>query len=659
MGSVQWDFAVAHYKPRLEPGETPLKLVVYASTPGKPGVEIRTVDSECLVGSITIKAPLDHPVGEPFIPNYAHLVVMDFFGVKTEDEVPVDAVNQLGTARIPIRELLDHEDLVTKKLPLVIANALCAQREWDGVKSELELTFSKPIIRGCKNPLMPPDEFCLDANDYQLAIKVLKHVQKNDQCIYERLKPTFPSLLGLQEPPDVFDGLVVPGSCYVNFSAERSPEEFYARTSRAALFRCYPNLSAEEAEAHFLSSACSEEEVGDVLATMFTIYSNFCTYLPDGTNFTVDGRQRRVDYEYFSNHLRTGQCIAEVGGKLKLFPPSGDCEDLQNEQAHQAMDFKDRKFQDPVLRKLVKARKNYLYAMSIMGVRGAQLSDGLQAEANADPYANQGGHSAGKLYHKETLLREHGLVNTAKPLFPTIAGPADFGKPNPKTDVMRIMEGTGPAHVREFDKNDYNKMVQAFQYLRDAYAGIFMLKPLSYNCCSKLNEFYRSVHVLEFPDLAAEGYRNSSFVVLDMKKDEPTLGATYTDFMNPSDRVGLRAQPERSDEEVLVLNQLMSMYPPIRAHQLPGEPEACAYRGPIYDQMYELTRLTAKKSIVKHKNATPVLFISPYNILAQEATIKGLKSVIQLPRVCAFEATEVALDEACGGYNIKIWVNPK
>lgn len=660
MAWVQIDFAVSHYAPRLEPGETPLKLAVYASTPGKPSTEIRTIDSDCLVGSITIKAPLDHPVGEPFILNEAHLIAMDFFGVKTEDELSVDAVNQLGTARIPLREILaESDELITKKLTLVVTNALGVQREWDGVKSELELTFAKPIIHGCKNPLMPPDEFCLDADSYKLAIKVLKNVQKNDQCIYERLKPTFPSLLGLQEPPYIFDGLVVPGSCYVNFNAERSPEEFYIRTSRAALFRCYPKLSAEEAEAHFLSEKCTEAEVGDALATMFTIYSNFCTYLPDGTNFTVDGRHRRVDYEYFSNHLRTGQCIAKVNGKVTLFPPSGDCEDLQNEQAHQAMDFKGRKFQDPVLRKLVKARNDYLYAMSIMGVRGAQLSDGLQTEASSDPYANQGGHSAGKLYHKETLLREHGLVNAAKPLFPTIAGPADFGKPSPRTDIMRLMEGTGPAHVREFDKNDYNEMVQAFQYLHGTFPGIYTLKPLSYNSCTKLNEFYRSVHVLEFPDLAAEGYRNSSFVVLAMKNDEPTLGATYTDFMNPSDRVGLRAQPERSDEEVVMLNRLMSMYPPVKAHQLPEEPETCTYRGPIYDNLYELSRVTAKKNIAKHKKATPVLFISPYNVLALPATIAGLKSVVSLPRVCAFEATEVALDEACGGYNIKIWVNPK
>ena len=167
------------------------------------------------------------------------------------------------------------------------------------------------------------------------------------------------------------------------------------------------------------------------------------------------------------------------------------------------------------------------------------------------------------------------------------------------------------------------------------------------------------MHVLEFPDLAAEGYRNSSFVVLAMKNDEPTLGATYTDFMNPSDRVGLRAQPERSDEEVVMLNRLMSMYPPVKAHQLPEEPETCTYRGPIYDNLYELSRVTAKKNIAKHKKATPVLFISPYNVLALPATIAGLKSVVSLPRVCAFEATEVALDEACGGYNIKIWVNPK
>jgi hypothetical protein len=101
------------------------------------------------------------------------------------------------------------------------------------------------------------------------------------------------------------------------------------------------------------------------------------------------------------------------------------------------------------------------------------------------------------------------------------------------------------------------------------------------------------------------------------------------------------------------------MYPPIRAHQIPGEPESCPYRGPLYDKMFELCRLTAAKKIAKHAGATPVLFITPYNLLALDSTIKGLQAVSKLPRVCAIEANEVALDEACGGYNIKVWVNPK
>jgi hypothetical protein len=659
MGSVKLQFAVSHYQPlEISDGKVPLKLAFYVTTPGKPSTEIRTIDSDCFVGEITINAPKDHATGQPFIPHDTQFVIMDFYAVKTPDRVKVDAVNQLGTARFPLRDLLGGK--LTHAFPLIVKNAVSAQSEWNGVQSHIELTFAEPELEGCESPLLPEDEMCIDANNYALAVEVLNNVQKSDQGIYRRLQPTFPSLRGLQEPMDQFDDLVVPGSCFVDFCAEPSPEEFYVRISRAALFRCYPKLSQSEAEAHVLSPKCTEAERADVLATMFTVYSNFCTYLGDGTTYTVDGKQRRTDYEYFSNHLRTGQCATTVNGKAVFYPPSGDCEDLQNEQAHQAMDFKDRCFKDPLLQKLVETRNDYLYAMSIMGVRGGQLSDGMQKEKKVDPYANQGGHSAGKLYRKETLLKEHGLVNAAKPLFPTITAPADFNERFDRgVDIVRILEGTGPAHVREFDARENQEMERALIYLKGSYDDVLFLKPLSYNPCTKLNDFYRSVHVLEFPDLAAEGYRNSSFVVLNMKTPEPTLGATYTDFMNPSERLGLRAQPERSDEEIAVLNRLMLMYPPIRAHQIPGEPECCPVRGPLYDTMYELCRKTAAKKIAKRANATPVLFITPYNMLTLDSTIEGLQAISKMPRVCAIEAHEVALDEACGGYNIKVWVNPQ
>lgn len=669
MASIVLKFA-ADYRPlQISDGKQPLKLAFYVTTPGKPSTEIRTIDSDCLVGQITIPAPEDHPVDEPFIPHDAQFVIMDFFAVKTPDKLSVDAVNQLGTARFPLRDLLTSSDLHVKKaLPLVVKNATSVQNEWDGVQSHLELTFAPPELINCKSPLMAPTELDIDANNYALAVQVLNNVQKADQGIYRRLQPTFPSLRGLQEPMDQFDDLVVPGSCFVAFDAQPSPEEFYIRASRSALFRCYPKLSEEEALAHVLSPQCSETELADLLATTLTQYSNFCTYLGDGTTYSLCGKQRRTDYEYFSNHLRTGQAKAMVNGKMVFFPPSGDCEDLQNEQAHQAMDIKNRKFEDPLLQKLVKLRNNYIYAMSIMGVRGGQLSDGKTQEGKVDPYANQGGHSAGKLFKKDTFVRIHGRVNSARPLFSTIATPSNFSEQlNPSVDIVRIMEGTGPAHVRELDAAEYNQMAEAFNYIQPAYPELMFLKPLSFNRCKTMNEFYRSVHVLEVPDLAAEGYRNSSFVVIDLKDSEtkpgktvaePTLGSTYIDFMNPTGKVGLRAQPDRSDEEVMVLNRLMSMYPPIRAHQVPDEPETCPYRGPLYDKMFELCRLTAAKKIAKHPDATPVLFITAYNLLTDSA-IEGLHSISELPRVCAIEAREVALDEACGGYNIKIWVNPQ
>jgi hypothetical protein len=658
--SVELNFAIAEYAPKLERNERPLKMCFYVTCFGKPMCEIRTIDSKMFKGSLTIKAPADHPAGTPFVPNDAHLVIMDFFGVKTEDEFKIDAVNQLGTARIPLRDIIAYKNIpgCNEPLPLIVKNAAAVQKEWDGVKSFVKLAFAKPIVRGCRNPILPQDELCIDRNDYQLPIKTLKNVFRSDQCIYERLKPTFPSLLGLQEPPDQFDDIMVPGSCFVNFACEQSPEEFYHRISRAALFRCYPKLSESEAEAHVLSAACTEEEHADLLATMFTVYSNFCAYLPDSANYTINGRQRRVDYEYFSNHLRSGQAAVKLEGKTVFYPPSGDCEDLQNEQAHQAMDFKGRTFRDPLLQKLVAVRENYLYAMSIMGVRGSQLSDGKNSDVCGDPYANQGGHSAGKLYKKETLLKEHGLVNAAKPLFPTINAPI-ISELNPKNDIVRLMEGTGAAHVREFDRIEYNKMAVGFNYLKSSFPDIYALKPISFNKCTALNDFYRSVHVLEFPDLAHDGYRNNSFVVLNMNAKEPTLGVTYTDIMNPSQKVGLRAQPERSDEEILVLNRLMSMYPPVRAHRVPDEPETCGFRGPLYDHMYEISRIAASKKIARHPDATPVLFITPFSALASDSILAGLRTLAAQSRVCEIDAREVALDEACGGYNIKIWVNPE
>jgi hypothetical protein len=658
--SIELKFAVTKYSPKLEPNEVPLKLCFYATCPEKPICEIRTIDSKSFTGSLILTAPANHPAGTPFLANDTQLVIMDFFGVKTEDEVKIDAVNQLGTARIALRDIIGKTDISGSNfsMPLVVKNAVSVQKEWDGVKSHLSLTFAKPVLRGCKNPLMPPDEFCIDRNNYEIPIKILKNVFKSDQGIYQRLRPTFSSLSGLQEPPDQFDDIVVPGSCFVNFACEQSPEEFYHRSSRAALFRCYPRLSESEAEAHVLSPACTEEEYGDLLATMFTIYSNFCAYLPDAANYTIDGQKRRVDYEYFSNHLRTGQAVVKVKGKTIFYPPSGDCEDLQNEQAHQAMDFKGRKFKDPLLQKLVQVRDDYMYAMSIMGVRGNQLSDGKKADYN-DPYANQCGHAAGKLYKKTTLVKEHGLVNTAKPLFPTINAPADISRFDSKSDIIRLMEGTGPAEVRQLDIIEYNKMGAAFGLLKSVYSGIYSLKPISFNKCTQLNEFYRSVHVLEFPDLAHEGYRNNSFVVLNMQKGEPTLGVTYTDFMNPSQKVGLRAQPERSDEEILVLNRLMAMYPPVRAHRIPDEPETCGFRGPLYDKMYEVSRIAAAKKLARHADATPVLFITPFSVLASDDVILGLKAIAAQQRVCEIDAREVALDEACGGYNIKVWVNPE
>ena len=71
-------------------------------------------------------------------------------------------------------------------------------------------------------------------------------------------------------------------------------------------------------------------------------------------------------------------------------------------ELREAMELRNRTdWTDPRLRKLHEVRQNYFYLQVLMGVRGAQLSDGNDEGSNA--YRNLGGHMAGA-YIKDTHL---------------------------------------------------------------------------------------------------------------------------------------------------------------------------------------------------------------------------------------------------------------
>ena len=217
---------------------------------------------------------------------------------------------------------------------------------------------------------------------------------------------------------------------------------------------------------------------------------------------------------------------------------------------------------DPRLRKLHEVRQNYFYLQVLMGVRGAQLSDGNDEGSNA--YRNLGGHMAGAYISREQFFRYHKRFNNVDEPYEGVAVAGGRGERSP----IQFLEGTGL--IDPGADAQYAETLRSYIYLNQASPGIVSVgKFIAPQSRTKQNKFYRVVQSYCVADLTDEGHSSIEHVPLKRVNGIFKTGVSYLDFINDARDVVSYAQPPMDLDTVKITKELMNQTFPIESFEVP------------------------------------------------------------------------------------------
>lgn len=488
--------------------------------------------------------------------------------------------NEAGSAWVYLKDVMSAVHEKQESLKLVVWNA--RRSGVDAVKGSIKLHFERANFTHGKSPFAMPDRYAVVPSNKQFVIETLVNYLARSNAIFEKKQSTYASVANLHMPTWNFSGWAVPGSAFGMVRAKHSPEAWWSNAVDIALRRHFPKMSLAAART-YITTIASETEVMIVVSKMHSVFINHCTYLSDGipvekrsgVNLILLSSERSGSYihipmEAFSNNIRSrGSPVRERSpGRYDYVPPSADCEDGGAAQGHESMELRNRNdWTDPVLKRMHAVRQNYFYLQVLMGVRGAQLSDG---DDGARAYEQLGGHMAGAYISREAFMKMHRRYNSAAEPYKNLK----INTEGVRAPIM-FLEGTGlidPAASQQ-----YSETMRSYRYLNEGNSGVFSgIKFIAPQNNSKLNAFYRVVQSVTVLDLADEGYSAIEHVMLrrDPRTGRTTTGVSHLEFVNEEPQVETYAMPAMTEHEVRVVKQILKQTPPIEAFEVPERKSA-------------------------------------------------------------------------------------
>jgi len=680
------------YTPDLinEKEKNPILHFYLSSDVGHDIVSVNPIENRNIV---------DLSIKKAYLENDSTLNIFAF--ADTMNDTNELSTNEAGYNWIFLKDIL-HSSLKAKTFSrdLIVFNALHSieGKNLSVNKGKIEIHVEKVKNldeKEIENLFNKPTKFTISQKNGDFIQKILNEYRERSNEIFFKKQPTFESVKYLHFGAEIwqFGNWQVIGSCYAFPRAQNSPEQVWINLSRAAIRRHYKGLDLDDAIQKFMSS--DEENVMTVVSKMHGIYANYATYISDGilakkvqshnnhtkniksNKFNIqlvndksyiisnkknsDGNYKEADstFEYvsmeaFSNNLRSR------GNSKTGSSTSGDCEDLTSAMSLESMELKNRKdWTDPVLIKMHEVRQNYMFLQTLMGVRGAQLSDAAKKDKDSE-HSELGGHMAGMYVSVEHFIQMHKRFNINEE--PYIDLELNRIASNIKRSAIQTLEGTGLTDpLGSHDTSEYNSFYQDMQYLQEdshasAFSRIKFISPLVRN---QTNPFYRVIVSFNSPDLA-DKYASSEHVVLTKQKSgEITIGCDYLDFINEKSNIMTYSMPEFTENEISVNKQLLKHRFPIIPLQEPKN--TTSYVQKCESKLKEIEKhckaMNRSQDNTMMSPKTTILDFFPRHTQITDKLVEKWKNLISAKtRIFKFEYFEEPISENAHGYMLRLYL---
>lgn len=570
------------------------------------------------------------------------------------------ASNEAGSNLVYLKNAMDPTRQSTVSLPLFVWNA---RRNGSApCKGTIVLRFPIAKFNRGISPFERCTPFTAIPANRGIINEVVAGIVQRERLVYEK-PPSFESTKYLVHPLWEFNSWQLPGFTFGAVRAQPSPESWWVNAANIALRRHFPKMKLAEARAYLVESA-TEREVMAVVSKMHSVFINYCTYLSDGT--VVDKRSHTVNMSFSSasksdiqeipmeafvcNVRSRGTRISSKGKRSfdpAYVPSSSDCEDGGAEQGFESIELATRTdFGDPVLLRMQRERQKYFYLQVLMGVDGAQLSDGA---TDSEAYGKLGGHMAGAYISREAFFEYHQRYNMVSEPYVGLK----MGNLGSRAPIM-FLEGTGLLDPEA--SPEYRGNMKAYAYLlnnsRNTFTGIKFIEAQDN---TKLNRFYRTVQSVTVLDLLDAGYTSARHVMLTAHPDtgRNSTGCKHIDFVNRVTNISTYAQPPLSEKEVAVTQELMNQTFPIEAFETPeslSNAKAC-------NEILERVKVEAKRqNRPKCDNYTVAQFYVRYDQL-QHLDEKWCELVKFKDRIFDFKYYNEEITAGVGGYAAFFYVS--
>lgn len=586
----------------------------------------------------------------------ATLSFQEFVDTKNSRSEP--SSNEAGSNFLHLRDVLTADREVTvSNIPLIVFNA--RRRNVPAIKGYLtELRFERVDAPALEIGQAVEPHNLLVENQQHIVDTLVGHL-KRQVIVFEEKQPTFPSLARLHLPTWNFNSWQLPGAAFAMVRAKPSPEAWWSNALDIALRRHFPKMTLEGASSYMLHVA-DETELVTLMSKMHSIFINECTYLSDGIPVAKRSASIKIPFvssssenwefismEAFSNNIRSrGARVEQRGSDVYYIPPGADCEDGAAEQGFESMELRNRTdWTDPRLKKLHEVRQRYFYLQVLMGVRGAQASDGKDEGASA--YKGLGGHMAGAYISRELFFRYHKRFNTVGEPYEGVAQASSKGQ----RSFVQFLEGTGL--IDPGASPQYAASMRSYIYLNNKLPGVLSVgKFLAPQSRTKMNKFYRVVQSYCVLDLADEGHSAIEHVPLKRVNGEFKTGVTYLDFVNEARDIASFAQPPMDEDTVKITKQLLNQMFPIQPFEVPDQLST----GKAYHENLEAVKQFTEQ--LQRPESENYDVVQIYLRFDQLSTVKDayINLVKRADRVFKFRYYNEEITQGFGGYQVRFYV---
>lgn len=575
--------------------------------------------------------------------------------VETKNSRGQPSVNEAGSGWVYLKEILNQKKPIVVTQPLVVFNA--RRQNVDGVKGALQMSFDKVAFPNGESPFEPVKELDLVMENKEAIRAVYAKKFQASQAIFSLKEPTFEGLGGLRLPTWDTNTWQLFGECFSMVRARHSPEAVWTNLLDMALRRHLPHMSLNGANS-YLTHLSSEEEKVTIAAKMVGIWINYQTYLSDGIP-VVENKQVKARFgtkkaighqsmEAFSSNIRdrVRPLIISADGQTFYVPAGADCEDGAAEQCFELMELINRKdWKDERLKMLSDLLgKNYLVLQVLMGVRGAQLSDG---DKGKNAYKGLGGHMAGAIMSRETFLKLHKRYNAVDEPYEGF-GIGDSATSSQRSPIQ-MLEGTGL--IDPGASEHYAESFKTYKYLADGNG--FGCKYIAPQSRTEINNFYRAWQSFCVLNLVDEGFSNPEHILIKTKKNgDKTWGASHLDVISEAATIATAAQPPMTSEEIQLTKNLLSQTNPISPFKPP--------RKRVEDKAHHPILEDVKQKLKAYNRPEPEDFdiVQLYPAYWELKDIKNawLQMIKNKVRCYKMSYTNEEVSEGMGGYHVRFFV---